>query len=211
MTLRAASGQAQILHQQANARPFFSSPFNVPSLLNDSPRWSLVTLRTTTPPLETARPSTLPSPLLPLSTLRSKEERPKRWLPLEGREAWEETRNSTSRRGSGCGDLTSSRWPLWALSVWESTRVGPSSLPLPSSALADSLVSPVRLQPTLLVRSNPDLDHDQGRLVADGLSLTLLAASRSFPVYFTNGEVVYPQFAYPLRKEIVRHFAPARS
>lgn len=29
------------------------------------------------------------------------------------------------------------------------------------------------------------------------------APSRSFPVYFQNGEVVYPQFAYPLRKEIV--------
>ncbi|PPQ81232.1 hypothetical protein CVT25_015756 [Psilocybe cyanescens] len=29
------------------------------------------------------------------------------------------------------------------------------------------------------------------------------APSRSFPVYFQNGEVVYPQFAYPLRREIV--------
>ena len=29
------------------------------------------------------------------------------------------------------------------------------------------------------------------------------APTRSFPVYFTDGEVVYPQFAYPLRKEIV--------
>lgn len=29
------------------------------------------------------------------------------------------------------------------------------------------------------------------------------APSRSFPVTFQDGEVVYPQFAYPLRKEIV--------
>ena len=29
------------------------------------------------------------------------------------------------------------------------------------------------------------------------------APTRSFPVYFSDGEVVYPQFAYPLRKEIV--------
>ncbi|QSZ36650.1 hypothetical protein DSL72_006531 [Monilinia vaccinii-corymbosi] len=29
------------------------------------------------------------------------------------------------------------------------------------------------------------------------------APSRSFPVYFQDGEVVYPQFAYPLRNEIV--------
>jgi len=29
------------------------------------------------------------------------------------------------------------------------------------------------------------------------------APSRSFPVYFQDGEVVYPQFGYPLRKEIV--------
>ncbi|KAK7043717.1 hypothetical protein VNI00_008329 [Paramarasmius palmivorus] len=35
------------------------------------------------------------------------------------------------------------------------------------------------------------------------------APSRSFPVYFQNGEVVYPQFAYPLRKEIVPIFAAA--
>ncbi|KAF5376542.1 hypothetical protein D9757_008263 [Collybiopsis confluens] len=35
------------------------------------------------------------------------------------------------------------------------------------------------------------------------------APSRSFPVYFQNGEVVYPQFAYPLRKEIVPIWAAA--
>ncbi|THU99347.1 acid phosphatase/Vanadium-dependent haloperoxidase [Dendrothele bispora CBS 962.96] len=35
------------------------------------------------------------------------------------------------------------------------------------------------------------------------------APSRSFPVYFQDGEVVYPQFAYPLRKEIVPIFAAA--
>ena len=29
------------------------------------------------------------------------------------------------------------------------------------------------------------------------------APSRSFPVYFQDGEVVYPEFAYPLRHEIV--------
>ena len=29
------------------------------------------------------------------------------------------------------------------------------------------------------------------------------APSRSFPVYFQDGEIVYPQFAYPMRKEIV--------
>ncbi|KAG8743887.1 hypothetical protein FRC10_011177 [Ceratobasidium sp. 414] len=29
------------------------------------------------------------------------------------------------------------------------------------------------------------------------------APSRSFPVYFDSGEIVYPQFAYPLRKEII--------
>jgi len=29
------------------------------------------------------------------------------------------------------------------------------------------------------------------------------APSRSFPVYFQDGEIVYPQFAYPLRNEIV--------
>ncbi|KAG9240403.1 phosphatidic acid phosphatase type 2/haloperoxidase [Calycina marina] len=35
------------------------------------------------------------------------------------------------------------------------------------------------------------------------------AASRSFPVYFQDGEIVYPQFAYPLRKEIVPIWAAA--
>ncbi|TVY89702.1 putative lipid phosphate phosphatase 3-like protein [Lachnellula willkommii] len=29
------------------------------------------------------------------------------------------------------------------------------------------------------------------------------APSRSFPIYFQNGEIVYPQFAYPMRNEIV--------
>ncbi|TAQ91480.1 Phosphatidate phosphatase/4-nitrophenylphosphatase/Peroxidase [Chlorociboria aeruginascens] len=29
------------------------------------------------------------------------------------------------------------------------------------------------------------------------------APSRSFPVYFQDGEIVYPQFAYPLRNEII--------
>ncbi|KAF9009373.1 acid phosphatase/Vanadium-dependent haloperoxidase [Cyathus striatus] len=35
------------------------------------------------------------------------------------------------------------------------------------------------------------------------------APSRSFPVYFQDGEVVYPQFAYPLRREIVPIWAAA--
>jgi diacylglycerol diphosphate phosphatase/phosphatidate phosphatase len=35
------------------------------------------------------------------------------------------------------------------------------------------------------------------------------APSRSFPVAFANGNVVYPQFAYPLRKEIIPIWAAA--
>ncbi|PBP25980.1 hypothetical protein BUE80_DR003046 [Diplocarpon rosae] len=35
------------------------------------------------------------------------------------------------------------------------------------------------------------------------------APSRSFPVYFQDGEIVYPQFAYPLRNEIVPIWAAA--
>lgn len=35
------------------------------------------------------------------------------------------------------------------------------------------------------------------------------APSRSFPIYFQDGEIVYPQFAYPLRKEIVPIWAAA--
>ncbi|EKD18783.1 PAP2 superfamily protein [Drepanopeziza brunnea f. sp. 'multigermtubi' MB_m1] len=35
------------------------------------------------------------------------------------------------------------------------------------------------------------------------------APSRSFPVVFQDGEIVYPQFAYPLRKEIVPIWAAA--
>jgi len=35
------------------------------------------------------------------------------------------------------------------------------------------------------------------------------AATRSFAVTFSDGEVVYPQFAYPLRKEIIPIFASA--
>lgn len=35
------------------------------------------------------------------------------------------------------------------------------------------------------------------------------APSRSFPLYFRDGEVVYPEFAYPLRKEIIPIFAAA--
>jgi len=35
------------------------------------------------------------------------------------------------------------------------------------------------------------------------------APSRSFPVYFQDGEIVYPEFAYPMRKEIVPIWAAA--
>ncbi|CZT08339.1 related to diacylglycerol pyrophosphate phosphatase DPP1 [Rhynchosporium graminicola] len=35
------------------------------------------------------------------------------------------------------------------------------------------------------------------------------APSRSFPVYFQDGEIVYPQFAYPMRNEIVPIWAAA--
>ena len=35
------------------------------------------------------------------------------------------------------------------------------------------------------------------------------APTRSFPVYFQDGEIVYPQFAYPLRKEIIPIWAAA--
>ncbi|KAE8448275.1 hypothetical protein EG329_009706 [Mollisiaceae sp. DMI_Dod_QoI] len=35
------------------------------------------------------------------------------------------------------------------------------------------------------------------------------APSRSFPVFFQDGEIVYPQFAYPMRKEIVPIWAAA--
>ncbi|KAF8968400.1 acid phosphatase/Vanadium-dependent haloperoxidase [Flammula alnicola] len=35
------------------------------------------------------------------------------------------------------------------------------------------------------------------------------APSRSFPLYFQDGQVVYPQFAYPLRKEIIPIWAAA--
>jgi diacylglycerol diphosphate phosphatase/phosphatidate phosphatase len=35
------------------------------------------------------------------------------------------------------------------------------------------------------------------------------APSRSFPVYFQDGEIVYPQFAYPLRNEIIPIWAAA--
>ncbi|KAK5166624.1 uncharacterized protein LTR77_008168 [Saxophila tyrrhenica] len=35
------------------------------------------------------------------------------------------------------------------------------------------------------------------------------APSRSFPVYFPDGDIVYPEFAYPLRKEIIPIWAAA--
>ncbi|KAI5845709.1 phosphatidic acid phosphatase type 2/haloperoxidase [Morchella snyderi] len=36
-----------------------------------------------------------------------------------------------------------------------------------------------------------------------GVYMAPPAPSRSFPVYFQDGEIVYPQFAYPLRKNII--------
>lgn len=42
-----------------------------------------------------------------------------------------------------------------------------------------------------------------------GVYMAKPAPSRSFPVYFQNGEIVYPQFAYPLRNEIVPIWAAA--
>ncbi|EPS43780.1 hypothetical protein H072_2216 [Dactylellina haptotyla CBS 200.50] len=36
-----------------------------------------------------------------------------------------------------------------------------------------------------------------------GVYMAPPAPTRSFPVYFSNGEVVYPEFAYPLRKNII--------
>ena len=54
------------------------------------------------------------------------------------------------------------------------------------------------------------------RLLSDPRSNTLTqvyeahpAHSRSFPVYFQDGEIVYPQFAYPMRNEIVPIWAAA--
>jgi diacylglycerol diphosphate phosphatase/phosphatidate phosphatase len=35
------------------------------------------------------------------------------------------------------------------------------------------------------------------------------APSRSFPILFRDGEIVYPEFSYPLRKEIVPIWAAA--
>jgi diacylglycerol diphosphate phosphatase/phosphatidate phosphatase len=42
-----------------------------------------------------------------------------------------------------------------------------------------------------------------------GVYMAKPAPSRSFPVSFSDGEVVYPQFAYPLRNEIVPIWAAA--
>lgn len=36
-----------------------------------------------------------------------------------------------------------------------------------------------------------------------GVYMAPPAPTRSFPVYFANGEIVYPEFAYPLRKNII--------
>lgn len=39
--------------------------------------------------------------------------------------------------------------------------------------------------------------------VALGVNKAGPAPNRSFPVYFQDGEIVYPQFAYPVRDEII--------
>jgi diacylglycerol diphosphate phosphatase/phosphatidate phosphatase len=39
--------------------------------------------------------------------------------------------------------------------------------------------------------------------VALGVNTAGPAPNRSFPVFFQDGEIVYPQFAYPLRNEII--------
>lgn len=36
-----------------------------------------------------------------------------------------------------------------------------------------------------------------------GVYMAPPAPSRSFPIYFNDGDIVYPQFAYPLRNEII--------
>ncbi|KAF9566234.1 acid phosphatase/Vanadium-dependent haloperoxidase [Agrocybe pediades] len=45
--------------------------------------------------------------------------------------------------------------------------------------------------------------------IALGVYFADPAPTRSFPVFFQNGEVVYPQFAYPLRREIIPIWAAA--
>lgn len=42
-----------------------------------------------------------------------------------------------------------------------------------------------------------------------GVYMARPAPSRSFPVYFQDGEIVYPEFAYPMRNEIVPIWAAA--
>ncbi|KAF8446577.1 phosphatidic acid phosphatase type 2/haloperoxidase [Kalaharituber pfeilii] len=42
-----------------------------------------------------------------------------------------------------------------------------------------------------------------------GVYMAPPAPTRSFPVYYADGEVVYPQFAYPLRRNIIPIFASA--
>lgn len=46
-------------------------------------------------------------------------------------------------------------------------------------------------------------------MIGLGVYFARPAPSRSFPVYFQDGELVYPEFAYPLRKEIVPIWAAA--
>ncbi|KAK5138493.1 hypothetical protein LTR08_000079 [Meristemomyces frigidus] len=46
-------------------------------------------------------------------------------------------------------------------------------------------------------------------LIALGIYKANPAPSRSFPVFFPSGDVVYPQFAYPLRHEIIPVYASA--
>ncbi|KAJ3573199.1 hypothetical protein NP233_g2589 [Leucocoprinus birnbaumii] len=46
-------------------------------------------------------------------------------------------------------------------------------------------------------------------MIGLGVYFASPAPNRSFPVYFQNGEVVFPQFAYPLRKAIIPIWAAA--
>ena len=46
-------------------------------------------------------------------------------------------------------------------------------------------------------------------MIGLGVYFARPAPSRSFPVYFQDNEIVYPEFAYPLRKEIVPIWAAA--
>ncbi|CAG8975066.1 hypothetical protein HYALB_00009928 [Hymenoscyphus albidus] len=50
---------------------------------------------------------------------------------------------------------------------------------------------------------------DLATMLAMGMIGLGVAPSRSFPIFFQDGEIVYPQFAYPMRNEIVPIWAAA--